>query len=170
MPTAHPAEPEKEHAMSDAVSIRDEGPMIVATVLLPDCTPERALAAFTDPAILARWWRGELTASPLPDAPYTVDFPAIPATLTGQILTLKPGRFEFTWSWNEEPPDSTVLITAEPGLEPGSALMTVRHGPHDDDSAGRAAHQEHWDGWEYFLPRLVTALRIRARSSPAASA
>jgi hypothetical protein len=57
MSSADTGEPEEEHAMSDAVDIRDAGPMIVATVLLPHCTPERALAALTDPAVFSRWWR-----------------------------------------------------------------------------------------------------------------
>jgi uncharacterized protein YndB with AHSA1/START domain len=157
--------------MSDAVEIRDEGPMIVAAVLLPDCTPDRALAAYTDPAILARWWRGELKAAPVQGGPYTVDFPAIPARLTGQVRSFEQGiSLEFTWSWDEEPPDSTVLITAKPGPEPDSALLILKHGPHTDDEAGRQAHQEHWEGWQYFLPRLVTALGVTDRNSPAASA
>ena len=69
--------------MSSAVDLRDEGPMIVATVVLPGCPPERALAAFTDPAVLATWWRGNLTADLVPGGEYTVAFPAIDATLTG---------------------------------------------------------------------------------------
>ncbi len=63
--------------MSSAVDIRDDGPMIVATVVLPGCPPDRALAAFTDPAVLANWWRGNLTAGLVAGGLYTVDFPAI---------------------------------------------------------------------------------------------
>jgi uncharacterized protein YndB with AHSA1/START domain len=147
-------------AMSDAVNIRDDGPMIAATVVLPHCTPDRALTAFTDPAVLSQWWRGNLTAEPVEGAAYTVDFPAISATLTGHVLSFKKGRsLTFTWSWNNDPPDSTVLITANPGAEPDSTLLTLTHGPHGDDESGRLAHQEHWDGWQYFLPRLAGELR-----------
>lgn len=158
--------------MTDAIEMRDDGPTIVATVLLRGCTADRALAAFTDHAILSRWWRGQLAAAPGgPGGPYTVDFPAIPAKLTGQIRGFEPGRsLEFTWSWDEQPPDSTVLVTVEPGSEPNSALLTLKHGPHADDEPGRLAHQEHWEGWEYFLPRLVADLPIKDRNSPAASA
>ena len=89
-----------------------------------------------------------------------VEFAAIGARLTGQVLTFEPARsLEFTWSWDNEPPDSTVVITAEPGNEPDSALLTLKHGPHLDDTLGRVAHQEHWEGWEFFLPRLVKELR-----------
>jgi uncharacterized protein YndB with AHSA1/START domain len=38
--------------------------MVRATLLLPGCPPERALAAFTDPATLRQWWGGELTVTP----------------------------------------------------------------------------------------------------------
>ena len=79
--------------------------------------------------------------------------------LTGTVLQYEAGGLlEFSWSWDNLPPDSTVLASAEPGPAAGSALLTIRHGPHAADDAGRTAHQEHWDGWHYFLPRLTTAL------------
>jgi uncharacterized protein YndB with AHSA1/START domain len=146
--------------MRSAIDIRDDGPMIVATVVLPECAPERALAAFTDPAELAQWWRGELTASFIPGGEYTVAFPAIPARLAGRVVGYEAGRaLEFSWAWaDDDGPPSTVMITAQPGPEPSSVLLTLAHGPHSPDAAGQAAHKEHWDGWEYFLPRLVAVL------------
>jgi uncharacterized protein YndB with AHSA1/START domain len=150
----------EEDAMADAIDIRDDGPMIVATALRPDCTPERALAAFTDPARVSSWWRGHLTAELKPGGDYIVEFAAIPAKLTAQILSFDPGNsLGFTWSWNNESPDSTVQITVERGPDATSALLRLKHGPHSDDEPGRLAHQEHWDGWQYFLPRLVAELR-----------
>ncbi len=146
--------------MSGAVDPHDIGPVIVATVTLPNCTPGRALTAFTDPALVARWWRGELKQEPANDGPYTVDFPAIPARLTGRVLSFDPGRsLEFTWSWDDQPPDSTVQITVEPSPDATSALLKLKHGPPTNDGAGQIAHQEHWDGWQYFLPRLAAELR-----------
>jgi uncharacterized protein YndB with AHSA1/START domain len=150
----------EELALTDNITIDDDGPMIVATVLVPGCTPERALAAFTNPALVTRWWRGELTAELMPGGDYIVEFAAIGVRLTGQVLSYAPDQsLEFSWSWDDDPPDSTVTITAEPGLESGSTLLTLTHGPHAKDAAGQAAHQEHWEGWEFFLPRLVTELR-----------
>lgn len=61
--------------MTGEINIRDDGPTIVATVLLPNCTPVRALTAFTDPKLVTRWWRGDLTADPVEGGPYTVDSP-----------------------------------------------------------------------------------------------
>jgi uncharacterized protein YndB with AHSA1/START domain len=113
MSTADTAE-HRRSAMTGEINIRDDGPMIVATVLLSTCTTDRALTAFTDPKLVTRWWRGDLTAQPAEGGPYTIDFPAIPAQLTGQVLAIRRGRFEFTWSWDNEAPDSTVLITTTP--------------------------------------------------------
>jgi len=145
--------------------------MIVATVLVPGCTPDRVLAAFTNPEVVSRWWHGELRAELRPGGDYMVEFAAIGARLTGQIVSFEPARsLEFTWSWDNEPPDSTVVITAGPAAEPNSTLLTLAHGPHQDHAAGRVAHQEHWEGWEFFLPRLVAELRVKDRKQPAASA
>ncbi len=149
----------REKPGMDAVRIVDDGPMIVAKVTLPGCRPDRALSAFTEPELVSRWWNGELTAVLSPGGEYVVAFPAIEARLTGTVLQYEAGGLlEFSWSWDNLPPDSTVLASAEPGPAAGSALLTIRHGPHAADDAGRTAHQEHWDGWHYFLPRLTTAL------------
>jgi uncharacterized protein YndB with AHSA1/START domain len=146
--------------MSSTVTLRDEGPMIVATVLLPECTPHRALSAFTDPTLVSQWWRGELTTSLEPGSDYHVAFPAINATLHGQVVSHEPGQsLEFTWTWaGEDVAPSKVQIAVAGGDKPDSVVLTVIHGPHSDDEPGRRSHQEHWEGWEYFLPRLATAV------------
>ncbi|MFZ0044794.1 MAG: SRPBCC domain-containing protein [Streptosporangiaceae bacterium] len=143
-----------------AVELTDAGPAIVATLRLADCTAARALAAFTDPVLLARWWRGELTADLVPGGTYTVHFPAIPATMAGTVMSYEPGRsLEFSWAWDGvTAPPSSVTVTAEPGPDGHSAVLTIEHGPHAADEAGQAAHSEHRAGWEYFLPRLPTAV------------
>jgi uncharacterized protein YndB with AHSA1/START domain len=146
-------------AGSSPVQISDEGPMIVATVRLPGCSPEQALSAFTAPAVLAGWWRGELTADLVPGGEYSVGFPAIPARLAGQVLSYETGQsLDFSWAWEgEDEPRSTVHVTAQPDGD-GGAVLTITHGPHEDDEAGRTAHQLHWEGWEYFLPGLPAAV------------
>ncbi|HEY2075431.1 MAG TPA: SRPBCC domain-containing protein, partial [Streptosporangiaceae bacterium] len=142
------------------VSIADSGPMIVATVALPGCEPVQALAAFTDPAVLARWWRGELTADLVPGGQYSVNFPKIPARLVGRVITYAPGRsLEFSWAWDgEDEPPSAVTVRVEPADDGCSTVLTVEHGPHAPDQAGQKAHALHWEGWEYFLPRLPAAV------------
>jgi uncharacterized protein YndB with AHSA1/START domain len=147
-------------AGASSVEICDEGPVIVATVRLPGCSPEEALLAFTDAAVLARWWRGQLTADLVPGGEYSVGFPAIPARLAGQVLSYQPGRsLEFSWAWEgEDEPPSTVRVTVHREVSDGSIVLTITHGPHEDDEPGRTAHQLHREGWEHFLPRLPAAV------------
>jgi uncharacterized protein YndB with AHSA1/START domain len=140
--------------------------MVRATLLLPGCRPERALAAFTDPATLRQWWGGELTVTPAEGGPYIVHFAKLGQTMRGRVVGYEPGRrLEFTWGWDHEPAVAgrTVLVTvaeaghstgiAGPG-RPGGTELTVRHGPHGEGAAEQAARSEHREGWEYFLARL----------------
>jgi uncharacterized protein YndB with AHSA1/START domain len=142
------------------VEISAEGSLIVATIRLPGCSPAQALAAFTDPAALARWWRGELTADLVPGGEYSVGFPAIPARLAGQVLSYAPGQsLEFSWAWEgEDEPPSSVRVTVDRDVSDSSVVLTITHGPHEEDEPGRTAHQLHWEGWEYFLPGLPAAV------------
>ena len=148
-----------ESQASGQIELLDEGPMIVATLTLQGCTPQRALSAFTDPALLVSWWRGELTAELAPGGEYSVWFAAIPARLTGSVVSYLPGSsLAFSWAWEgEDGPASTVTVTAEPVSADG-ARLTIEHGPHGADEAGRSARKEHWAGWQYFLPRLSATL------------
>jgi uncharacterized protein YndB with AHSA1/START domain len=142
---------------ASTIEISDDGPMIVATVRLA-VSPEQALTAFTHPAVLARWWRGELTTDLVPGGEYCVSFPAVPARLTGLVRSYKPGELlEFSWAWEgEEEPPSTVRVTVQP--DGSQTLLRIDHGPHEDDEPGRTAHRLHWEGWEYFLPNLPAAV------------
>ena len=145
------------------VTVVDAGPMVRATLLLPGCPPERALAAFTDPATLRQWWGGELTFAPAEGGPYIVHFAKLGQTMRGRVVGYEPGsRLEFTWAWDHEPGVSgrTVLVTVaeagdsgEPGADGGTEL-TVLHGPHGEGAAEQAARSDHREGWEYFLARL----------------
>jgi uncharacterized protein YndB with AHSA1/START domain len=141
------------------VTVEDVGAMVEGTVLLAGCTAERALSAFTDPVLVAAWWGGgTLTASLVAGGAYTVEFAALGATMTGQVVHYEPGgSLEFSWGWAHEPqaPRRTVSVTAD-GDAP--AALTVRHGPYGDGEAEHAARAEHRAGWEYFLPRLATVL------------
>lgn len=159
-----------------SVTVVDAGPMVRATLPLPGCPPERALAAFTDPATLRQWWGGELTFTPAEGGPYIVHFAKLGQTMRGRVVGYDPAsRLEFTWGWDHEPGAAgrTVLATvaeaddsadgsaasAGPGRpehqgRPAGTELTVLHGPHGEGAAEQAARSEHHEGWEYFLPRL----------------
>jgi uncharacterized protein YndB with AHSA1/START domain len=144
------------------VIVVDDGPMLRATVPLPGCSPERALAAFTDPAMLARWWGGELSTDLTPGSAYTVRFPKIGRTLTGEVLGYEPvSRLEFTWNWDRDTGSGmsrTVVVSVSAASGAGGTRLTVTHGPHADSEAEQAARAEHCEGWEFFLPRLVALI------------
>jgi uncharacterized protein YndB with AHSA1/START domain len=148
--------------LAETVTISDDGPMVRAVVWLDGCTPGQALAAFTEPALLARWWGGELTAELSPGGQYSVWFRKIPARMTGQVVSYTPERsLAFSWGWEHQTdrPQRTVLVQVEPA-EPESSgtLLTIEHGPHGADAAELTARAEHREGWQFFLPRLVGVL------------
>jgi uncharacterized protein YndB with AHSA1/START domain len=142
------------------VTVVDAGPMVRAALPLPGCPPERALAAFTDPATLRQWWGGELTFDPAAGGPYIVRFAKLGQTMRGQVVDYEPGsRLEFTWAWDHEPGAAgrTVLVTVADAAGPdgdGGTDLTVLHGPHGEGAAEQAARSDHREGWEYFLARL----------------
>jgi uncharacterized protein YndB with AHSA1/START domain len=141
--------------------------MVVARVRLPGCLPERALTAFTDAAVLARWWYGELSADLVPGGVYSVSFPKVPARLAGHVIDFVPGSsLRFSWAWEGEDghPVRTVTVRTEArppadGAElAGETVLIIEHGPHADDDEGRTARVAHWEGWQHFLPDLPAAV------------
>lgn len=142
------------------VTVEDDGPLLRAVVRLPGCPAAQALSAFTDPALVATWWRGELSTDLAVGGPYLVRFPALGRTMTGQVAGYQPGTsLEFSWSWDEVPePGRTVAVTAADGAP---TTLTLVHGRYGEGEAERAARAEHRAGWEFFLPQLAAALPHR---------
>jgi uncharacterized protein YndB with AHSA1/START domain len=127
-------------------------------VALPGCSAARALSAFTDPDLLARWWGGgRLSTTLTVGGPYMVAFPALGRTMTGQVTGYQPGRsLEFSWGWDGvDGPGGTVRVQAGDG-EP--VTLTIEHGDYDDSEAGQEVRAEHRAGWEHFLPKLAATL------------
>ena|ERR1700678_695729 len=150
------------------VSVVDDGPMLRGSVRGLECSPETALAAFTEADVLAQWWgSGELTADLVSGGRYTIRFAAIDKVMTGQVAGYEPGRFlEFSWAWAHTPddPPRTVVVTVD-GDRAG-LVLTVLHGPHGDRERERVAREEHREGWEFFLPRLARVLSGHADAPP----
>lgn len=142
------------------VDVVNEGRTVRATVLVAGVTPRQALRAFTDPDLVRRWWAGGvLTARLEPGGEYVVRFDALDQTLRGSITEYDPERaLAFTWAWDHEPEaaDYAVSVTAEEA--DGGSRLTLAHGTYEDSDADRAAAASHQEGWEFFLPRLVTCL------------
>jgi uncharacterized protein YndB with AHSA1/START domain len=143
------------------IAVIDDGPAVRATATLPGCPPDRALAAFTDPELLARWWGGELASTLEPGTPYTVTFTRLGRAITGEVVAYQPAsHLEYTWQWDHEPEAvrRTVLVTVTPDDAGTGTALTIIHGPHGDGPAEAASRAEHREGWEFFLPRLAAQL------------
>ena len=80
--------------------------------------------------------------------------------MAGHVVSYVPGRsLEFSRAWDgDDEPLSTVTVRAEPAVGGDSTVLTVEHGSHGEDEAGRTAHALHREGWEHFLPRLQAAV------------
>jgi len=140
------------------VAVVDDGPMVRATATLPGAPPDRVLAAFTDPDLLARWWGGELASTLEPGTPYAVAFTRLGRVITGKVVAYqRASRLEYTWQWDHEPEAvwRTVLVTVTPDDTGAGTALTITHGPHGDGEAEAASRAEHREGWEFFLPRLA---------------
>ena len=143
------------------VAVTDDGPMVRATATLSGCMPDRVLAAFTDPELLARWWGGDLVSTLEPGTPYTVTFTRLGRAITGEVVAYQPAsHLEYTWQWDHEPEAvrRTVLVTVTPDDAGAATALTITHGPHGDGEAEAASRAEHREGWEFFLPRLAAQL------------
>jgi uncharacterized protein YndB with AHSA1/START domain len=146
--------------------IDDDGPDVLASVQLTDCDPGRVLAAFTDPALLAQWWRADLETDLTPGGPYLVRFPSQDLTMRGEVVSYEPGQsLEFTWGWAHEPTAPRRTVRVQVSGAPVTTLV-IRHGPHGDSEAELAERAGHHEGWGYFLPRLVEAVATASAAPP----
>ncbi len=118
--------------------------------------PERVFAAWTDPALLRRWYcpNPELALEVEADARvggrYRVDMGEGRFVAEGEYTELVPGRVvAFTWRWTTSDVVSAVRVELSPTPEGGTRLLLVHTGLEDADDA-----QGHREGWELSLARL----------------
>ncbi len=121
-------------------------------------SPERIYAAWTDPALLNRWYCPdpdlplEVTGDAVVGGTYRVDMDGGRYVAEGAYTELEPGRvIEFTWSWSTEPDSAMSRVRVE--LTPDGAgvhLVLVHAGLADADDA-----EGHREGWERALDRLA---------------
>jgi uncharacterized protein YndB with AHSA1/START domain len=122
--------------------------------VIPGASPEEVYRAFTDAALLARWWGDEADVDPVVGGRLVVHWPAMEWTFRGIYTELDRGRaVGFTWSWDHEPdtPTRTVRVTFEPA-RPGT-LVEVSHGDYGPDDADE--RRGHLEGWRFFLDRIA---------------
>ena len=122
--------------------------------------PERVYAAWTDPAILSRWFCPnpelalDVTADVVVGGAYRVDMGNGRYVAEGTYAELDPPKVvAFTWRWTtSHDPVTQVRVELEPTDE-GTHLVLVHSGLADPEDA-----QGHREGWELTLNRLPGAL------------
>lgn len=118
--------------------------------------PERVYAAWTDPALLSRWFcpnpdvELDVTADGVVGGRYRVDMGGR-YVAEGTYTALEPARLvAFTWRWTTSTgPESHVRVELAPGEGGGTRLVLVHTDLEDDDDA-----RGHGEGWELSLDRL----------------
>ena len=119
--------------------------------------PDVVFAFFVEPERVVRWMGDSATLEARPGGTFRLEY-ARGEVASGQYVEVDaPRRVVFTWGWEEDgdpvpPGASTVEVTLEPDGD--GTLVRLRHT--GLDAGSMAGHEE---GWDYFLPRLVDAVR-----------
>jgi len=158
------------------ITVEVDGPdWLVVSQPFDGIAPEDLVRWFVEPELLTRWWGQEATVEPEIGGCWEVCWPAMGWTLRGEIAELTARSLIVNWAWDHEPdlPARALVVRAE--VSPEGVRLRIIQGPYrqgealpreDDD---RASHR---DGWQHFLPGLVTAVMEAhnpAREAPAVS-
>jgi uncharacterized protein YndB with AHSA1/START domain len=115
--------------------------------------PEVVFEFFIDPAKMLRWKGTEAALDPRPGGVYRVNVTGHEIA-RGEYVEIVPfSRIVFTWGWENTP------------IAPGSTTVEVTLTPDGDGTVLRLRHsglaseavQEHDQGWDHYLARLVSA-------------
>jgi uncharacterized protein YndB with AHSA1/START domain len=119
--------------------------------------PETVFAFFVDPEKYRRWKGDSAELDPRPGGIYRVVMPSRDIVRGEYVDVDPPRRVVFTWGFEGDEPvpagSTTVEVTFEPGSEPDTTLVRLRHSGLPDESQ-RSMHNV---GWRHFLDRLAIA-------------
>jgi uncharacterized protein YndB with AHSA1/START domain len=117
--------------------------------------PETVFAYLVEPDKIVRWMGTTAELDARPGGIYRIDYNGKDIARGEFVEVDAPQRVVFTWGWEEPgnstpPGSSTVEVTLTP-IE-GGTRVNLRH-----SGLGTKAIQGHAEGWDHFLPNLVTA-------------
>jgi uncharacterized protein YndB with AHSA1/START domain len=132
---------------------------------LYDAPPERVFRAFTEPALLQRWFSPgadvaiEVLAHDLrPGGKYRFRYRESDGTVSivaGEFREItEPRRLVFTWTWEAPDPHAGIetLVTIAIVADGAGTEVVVTHARFPDEPS-RARHEA---GWRTTLPRMLT--------------
>ncbi len=126
--------------------------------------PERVFQAWTDAALLARWFAPAgmqavgVEAHAVAGGSYRIgmrDADGVTSYVAGKYLqVVPPRRLVFTWAWETDPPEAESLVTIEFFDQGGATLVRLRH----EKLADAQSQERHRRGWESCLDQLRASL------------
>lgn len=115
--------------------------------------PEVVFEFFTDPLKMIRWMGIDAMLDPRPGGAYRVNVTGRDIAVGEYVEVVPHTRIVLTWGWENSP------------IAPGSTRVEVSFTPDGDGTVVRLRHsglsgeavQQHAEGWEHFLSRLMLA-------------
>jgi uncharacterized protein YndB with AHSA1/START domain len=147
----------------------NDDPTVLRLERVFDAPPERVYAAWTEPALLRRWWAAEpgwttpeATTDLRVGGAYRLSMQGsdgIVRTVAGEYLEVDPPRrLVYTWKWvsnDYRAPDQGVTVVSVDFVAEGGATRVVLEQRDHEDEAGRDSHGRGWRGCLDNLERLL---------------
>jgi uncharacterized protein YndB with AHSA1/START domain len=133
---------------------------VIERVIDIAATPETVFALLTDPTEYVKWKGRAAELDPRAGGAFHVSFKD--AAVRGEYVEVVPNRrVVFTWGW--ETPGAAV--------GPGGSVVEIELEPRGSGTRLRLVHRglpvaelaSHSEGWDFFLPRLVSVAEGRAQ-------
>jgi len=133
--------------------------VVVVSSVYSTTFPDSLFAYLTQPDLLTQWWPKTAKIDPRVGGAYHLAWPEQNWHLRGNYLKFEPGRqIAFTWKWDHDPEDVTMVIAEFQPLENDGTRLTITHGPYAETPEGQERRQGHIEGWQHFLTRLHETL------------
>ena len=128
-----------------------------------EAPPRIVFGYFTDPDRMARWMGRTVTLDARPDGAYRIEYNGSDIASGTFVEIDEPNRIAFTWGWE----------AAGDAVPPGASLVEVTLTPDGTGTRLRLRHTGlpaesvggHAEGWDYFLPTLVSVAEGAAASA-----
>jgi len=132
---------------------------VVERVITIAARPETVFRLLTDGREYVRWKGESAQLDARQGGVFRIIFPNHTDIVSGKFVeVIPPRRVVFTWGWENSPLVAPGTSTVEIDLEPvgsGTRLRLVHRGLPPESLAS------HTEGWDFFLPRLVSVAEGR---------